>query len=259
MLSSRVLPLHLQHDPGFQFSSYSALLSYNNLQQRMAAASSQLPSPNSPLPIPTPPVTDAHGLNTQLHLGVTNAASPLLAQLQAVAAADAIGLRGLPGQPQPPLGDIPTSAPGPPPVPRQRTRRGPRSSSSQYRGVTFYRRTGRWEAHIWDTGKQVYLGGFETEECAARAYDKAAIKFRGRDADINFDPAEYDAELKQVGSMSKEEFILLLRRQSKSYSQAARLRNMSRQSVCWDSSAAPAPQQTLPALDPSTASSHFVH
>lgn len=31
----------------------------------------------------------------------------------------------------------------------KRSRRGPRSRSSQYRGVTFYRRTGRWESHIW--------------------------------------------------------------------------------------------------------------
>uniref|UniRef100_A0A0A9AEI0 Gl15 n=1 Tax=Arundo donax TaxID=35708 RepID=A0A0A9AEI0_ARUDO len=31
----------------------------------------------------------------------------------------------------------------------RKTRRGPRSRSSQYRGVTFYRRTGRWESHIW--------------------------------------------------------------------------------------------------------------
>lgn len=35
----------------------------------------------------------------------------------------------------------------PPPV--RKSRRGPRSRSSQYRGVTFYRRTGRWESHIW--------------------------------------------------------------------------------------------------------------
>uniref|UniRef100_A0A2P2N2M9 Ethylene-responsive transcription factor RAP2-7 isoform X3 n=1 Tax=Rhizophora mucronata TaxID=61149 RepID=A0A2P2N2M9_RHIMU len=28
-------------------------------------------------------------------------------------------------------------------------RRGPKSRSSKYRGVTFYRRTGRWESHIW--------------------------------------------------------------------------------------------------------------
>ncbi|XP_016468120.1 ethylene-responsive transcription factor RAP2-7-like [Nicotiana tabacum] len=40
----------------------------------------------------------------------------------------------------------------------KKSRRGPRSRSSQYRGVTFYRRTGRWESHIWDGGKQVYLG-----------------------------------------------------------------------------------------------------
>lgn len=31
----------------------------------------------------------------------------------------------------------------------KKSRRGPRSKSSQYRGVTFYRRTGRWESHIW--------------------------------------------------------------------------------------------------------------
>ncbi|PWA52798.1 AP2-like ethylene-responsive transcription factor [Artemisia annua] len=32
--------------------------------------------------------------------------------------------------------------------PLKKSRRGPRSRSSQYRGVTFYRRTGRWESHI---------------------------------------------------------------------------------------------------------------
>lgn len=35
------------------------------------------------------------------------------------------------------------------PQPLKKSRRGPRSRSSQYRGVTFYRRTGRWESHIW--------------------------------------------------------------------------------------------------------------
>lgn len=52
--------------------------------------------------------------------------------------------------------------------PIKKSRRGPRSRSSQYRGVTFYRRTGRWESHIWDCGKQVYLGGFDTAHAAAR-------------------------------------------------------------------------------------------
>lgn len=31
------------------------------------------------------------------------------------------------------------------------------------------RRTKRWEAHIWDDKKQVYLGGFDVEEHAGAA------------------------------------------------------------------------------------------
>lgn len=84
------------------------------------------------------------------------------------------------------------------PVVAKKTRRGPRSRSSQYRGVTFYRRTGRWESHIWDCGKQVYLGGFDTAHAAARAYDRAAIKFRGLEADINFNLSDYEDDLKQM-------------------------------------------------------------
>ncbi|WVZ87431.1 hypothetical protein U9M48_034067 [Paspalum notatum var. saurae] len=96
----------------------------------------------------------------------------------------------------------------------KKSRRGPRSRSSQYRGVTFYRRTGRWESHIWDCGKQVYLGGFDTAHAAARAYDRAAIKFRGVEADINFSLEDYEDDMKQMGNLSKEEFVHVLRRQS---------------------------------------------
>ncbi|XP_071705557.1 AP2-like ethylene-responsive transcription factor TOE3 isoform X2 [Rutidosis leptorrhynchoides] len=100
------------------------------------------------------------------------------------------------------------------PQPLKKSRRGPRSRSSQYRGVTFYRRTGRWESHIWDCGKQVYLGGFDTAHAAARAYDRAAIKFRGVEADINFSLDDYEDDLKQMSNLSKEEFVHVLRRQS---------------------------------------------
>ncbi|KAF8377578.1 hypothetical protein HHK36_030960 [Tetracentron sinense] len=101
--------------------------------------------------------------------------------------------------------------------PLKKSRRGPRSRSSQFRGVTFYRRTGRWESHIWDCGKQVYLGGFDTSHAAARAYDRAAIKFRGVEADINFFLDDYEDDLKQMSNLTKEEFVHVLRRQSSGF------------------------------------------
>lgn len=111
----------------------------------------------------------------------------------------------------------------PPPQQQQvkKSRRGPRSRSSQYRGVTFYRRTGRWESHIWDCGKQVYLGGFDTAHAAARAYDRAAIKFRGVDADINYNLSDYEEDLKQMKNLTKEEFVHILRRQSTGFSRGS--------------------------------------
>ncbi|CAM8889121.1 unnamed protein product [Rhodiola kirilowii] len=104
---------------------------------------------------------------------------------------------------------------------KTKSRRGPRSRSSQYRGVTFYRRTGRWESHIWDCGKQVYLGGFDTAHAAARAYDRAAIKFRGTDADINFNIADYQEDITQMRNLGKEEFVHILRRQTTGFARGS--------------------------------------
>ncbi|QHO34985.1 UDP-glucuronic acid decarboxylase [Arachis hypogaea] len=40
-------------------------------------------------------------------------------------------------------------------------------------------------------------GEFDTAHAAARAYDRAAIKFCGIDADINFNVSDYDEDIKQ--------------------------------------------------------------
>ena len=103
------------------------------------------------------------------------------------------------------------------PLPAKKARRGPLSRSSAYRGVTFYRRTTRWEAHVWTNGKQQYLGGYKEEEAAARAYDKAVIKIRGKEGDTNFPSSEYVDEMKRLRAdeLTVDEFILVLRDEAK--------------------------------------------
>lgn len=90
-----------------------------------------------------------------------------------------------------------------------------KSSADGFHGVTHHVRTNRYEAHIWQNGKQVYLGGYETAELAALAFDIAVVRFRGRSAQTNYNIAYYEAVLEDLDKHSPEEVIAGLRKHSK--------------------------------------------
>ena len=56
--------------------------------------------------------------------------------------------------------------------------------SSKYRGVS--RNGNRWQVLIMINRKKTYIGNFESEEDATRAYDQYAIKYHGNKARTNF-------------------------------------------------------------------------
>ncbi|KAJ8746844.1 hypothetical protein K2173_003850 [Erythroxylum novogranatense] len=103
--------------------------------------------------------------------------------------------------------------------------------TSIYRGVTRHRWTGRYEAHLWDNscrregqtrkGRQVYLGGYDKEEKAARAYDLAALKYWGTTTTTNFPIGDYEKELEEMKHMTRQEFVASLRRKSSGFSRGA--------------------------------------
>jgi len=91
-----------------------------------------------------------------------------------------------------------------------------RGASSKYRGVSKHVNTGMFESHLWCStvrgehrnGMQRYLGSFNSELDAARAYDLARIKMGNYTKNhINFGAHEYADDLRALENVSFEDFI----------------------------------------------------
>ena len=79
----------------------------------------------------------------------------------------------------------------------QRNKRPQRGGSSKYKGVSWCKSRMKFRAMIWNNGKSIYLGSFESEIDAAKAYDKKAKELFGEFAYLNF-PEDYDSKQNSV-------------------------------------------------------------
>ncbi|KAL4513614.1 hypothetical protein Ndes2526B_g05222 [Nannochloris sp. 'desiccata'] len=57
---------------------------------------------------------------------------------------------------------------------------------SKYRGVVWHKSNSKWEARIYEAGKQRFLGYFSNEDEAALTYDDCAARIHGTSAKLNF-------------------------------------------------------------------------
>jgi hypothetical protein len=65
------------------------------------------------------------------------------------------------------------------------------NTSSRFIGVSFLKQRKRWRAAIRHHGKRIWLGYFDSEIEAGKAYDEAARKYHGEFARLNFpEPAD---------------------------------------------------------------------
>jgi len=72
-------------------------------------------------------------------------------------------------------------------------RRKKKKCTSKYHGVWFS--NGKYQTEITNQGKKYWLGWYDSEIDAAKAYDRAAIKYHGEFARLNFPRENYVNEV----------------------------------------------------------------
>lgn len=104
------------------------------------------------------------------------------------------------------------------PVPRSRLAKSDDSEDEaspherrRFRGVQ-RKHSGTWEARINCKRKWIYLGYYQTDSEAARAFDRAAICIRGhKSARLNFPLSHYAPEIQLLESMQQENLVHYLK------------------------------------------------
>lgn len=95
-------------------------------------------------------------------------------------------------------------------------RRKRKNTSSRYMGVCFCKQTGKWTSIIVYNKKSIWLGRFDSEIEAAKAYDEAAKKYYGEFARLNFPEKEESRALfARIGRLIRQRAAFSVQRTEK--------------------------------------------
>lgn len=73
---------------------------------------------------------------------------------------------------------------------------------SPFLGVSWDAAAGSWKAELWDGKEYALLGHYDSEEAAARAYDRACLAQHGEAANTNYPPNDYETEMAAAALLS---------------------------------------------------------
>jgi hypothetical protein len=108
-----------------------------------------------------------------------------------------------------------------------------RQRTSRFVGVGSSNRKNQWQARILVHGKVTHLGYYETEEEAARVYDRVSIALHGQTGQTNFPISEYSPlELEQYRGLDREDLQRALG--VKPMDKSSQYRGVSRKKGKWE-------------------------